>query len=165
MRMDIENSVSQSTLNSVNRGLTSGNESYHHLAMKLDVARDLLVDGWVVGVEERVLGKYYADVVAVKDNTVKVVEVGNVPQSKLEDLREEFDEVQNIPYFTDEGDEVYGQKSCNSGKQVYISDEMHTKLKIASTIKGKDMGDIVDEHIEDMDVPGWKSIDPEQVKR
>jgi len=50
------------------------------------------------------------------------------------------------------------------GKQVYISDEMHTKLKIASTVRGKDMGDIVDEHIEEMDVPGWKSIDLEQVK-
>lgn len=49
------------------------------------------------------------------------------------------------------------------GKQVYISDKMHTKLKIASTIKGKDMGDIVDERIEEMDVPGWESIDLEQL--
>lgn len=49
------------------------------------------------------------------------------------------------------------------GRQVYISDEHHKKLKIASTQREKDMGEIVEEHIEDIDVPGWEQMQEKEV--
>lgn len=44
------------------------------------------------------------------------------------------------------------------GKQVYISEGHHKKLKMASTQLDKDMGEIVEEHIDDLDVPGWEQM-------
>jgi hypothetical protein len=42
------------------------------------------------------------------------------------------------------------------GRQVYISDEHHRKLKLASAERGKQMGEIVEEHIEDMELKNWE---------
>lgn len=42
------------------------------------------------------------------------------------------------------------------GRQVYISDEHHTKLKIASAQRDKQMGEIIEEYIESMELSSWK---------
>jgi len=44
------------------------------------------------------------------------------------------------------------------GKQVYISDKCHKKLKLASMLRDENMGAIVEGFIEDMEVDGWKEI-------
>lgn len=50
-----------------------------------------------------------------------------------------------------------------SGKQVYITEERHTKLKVASLMRDEDMGEIVGKQIDDMDVPNWEELAPEIV--
>lgn len=42
------------------------------------------------------------------------------------------------------------------GRQVYISDEHHRKLKLASAERDKQMGELVEEYIEDMDLKNWE---------
>jgi hypothetical protein len=41
------------------------------------------------------------------------------------------------------------------GKQVYISDEHHRKLKLASAERGEQMGKLVEEYIEQMNLMNW----------
>lgn len=70
-----------------------GNEGDEHLDRKLERARELMNDGWDVMVEapinKKILNKYfeslslegmnfYADLVAIKDGKIKIVEVGGV---------------------------------------------------------------------------------------
>jgi len=42
------------------------------------------------------------------------------------------------------------------GRQVYISDEHHRKLKIASAQQDKQMGELVEEYIESIELNNWK---------
>lgn len=49
------------------------------------------------------------------------------------------------------------------GKNVRISKSRHKKLKFASTVMEGDMGDIVDELIDEMEVPGWKEVEEKGV--
>jgi len=45
------------------------------------------------------------------------------------------------------------------GKQVYISDRHHKKLKMASGHSGEAMGEIVERKIEGLQVPGWDGME------
>lgn len=45
-----------------------------------------------------------------------------------------------------------------SGKQVYVTEERHRKLKLASLNRDEDMGEIVGEFIDSMEVKGWNEI-------
>lgn len=42
------------------------------------------------------------------------------------------------------------------GRQVYISDEHHRKLKLASVERDRQMGEMVEEFIEDMELKNWQ---------
>jgi len=50
---------------------------------------------------------------------------------------------------------VYYTTIKNMGKQVYISDEHHRKLKLASAERGEQMGKLVEEYIEQMNLMNW----------
>lgn len=45
-----------------------------------------------------------------------------------------------------------------SGRQVYISEQHHKKLKVASAVEDRDMGDIVEGFIDEMDIEGWEEL-------
>lgn len=49
----------------------------------------------------------------------------------------------------------------SKGRQVYISEEHHKKLKMSSTLTGDDMGEIVERFIDGLDVPGWEEAKKE----
>ena len=44
------------------------------------------------------------------------------------------------------------------GKQVYISDQHHKRLKVASMITEQDMNEIVEKKIEEIDVDGLETV-------
>jgi len=74
-------------------------ESEAHKQKKIEIAKQHLSDGWIVGVElkEPTLG-YVIDVVAERNGTTKVIEVGSVTERKLENLKREYDEFQHVGY-------------------------------------------------------------------
>lgn len=50
-----------------------------------------------------------------------------------------------------------------AGKQVYITEERHAKLKVASLKRDTPMGEILGEKIDDMEVDNWQDLASEMV--
>lgn len=52
-----------------------------------------------------------------------------------------------------------------SGKYVYVGEEYHAKLKVISAVEGRDMKDVIEEQIQQMEVPSFEDSDSNQITK
>jgi len=51
-----------------------------------------------------------------------------------------------------------------SGKQIYVGEEYHRKLKMISAAEDRDMKDIVEEQIQQMEIPRFEQSESDKDK-
>jgi hypothetical protein len=49
-----------------------------------------------------------------------------------------------------------------SGKQIYVGEEYHRKLKMISAAQDRDMKDIVEEQIQQMEIPSFEQSESDK---
>lgn len=86
----IKNQITETELSEDADCISHSVESDEHYEKKKQVAANHIYENWNVGVEERFFG-YIVDVIAVKQDQLKIIEVGDCKDEKLNDLKSHKD--------------------------------------------------------------------------
>lgn len=133
--------------------ITHSTESDEHYEKKIQVARQLLEEGYQVSLEHRLDElPYIVDVIGVDGDDIVVYEVGYVQEDKHEELSDNFKNYRHVGYNKD-GELVKSVRSTGDKKNISLSIDQDTLERMdnvpgtkRSTLFNEVMDDWLDEN-------------------